>query len=345
MTKDNNNLKFYFIDEEYLDFLRNPLIGDEKVPNTKYLNREKFFISTGFVQNGFEYFAPVSSSVNPNNKFEYSMYDEYSNKYVASVKLNYMIPVPNGVYKRLTMSSLQNDLRYKSLVSKEFNFYNTNKAAISNLVNEVYKLNNGEIANVNNFIKLENAAKQFDVEAHIANKMQKKYQLTDTQIKNARTLFNEKSKMNDTLTLEKVIRIAIKNDTKNSFAPEIKAMVDKEEQVRVFYVEGKVGKTVKTSLQQVQPKDPVDEKSKLTPGQFAVAERLADEKGKTTEEVVKVFSHMRSDGFLVEKKPKAAMQTAAAKAVAKTLDKKPVSKTQEKIAPKQPKKNNSQNSR
>ncbi|MCM1403960.1 MAG: hypothetical protein NC133_00400 [Prevotella sp.] len=103
--------------------------------------------------------------------------------------------------------------------------------------------------------------------------------------------------------------------------------------------------TVKTSLQQDKSKESVDKKSELTPGQFAIAERLADKKGKPTEEVVKVMLHVRNDDILAEKKAKAPMQTVAAKTVARALEKKPVTKTQEKIAPKQPKKNNSQNSR
>lgn len=260
MTNDeNSNFKFYYVDEEYLDFLRNPEWGDEQVPNTVYKDRNKFFIKIGFTKNGLEYLAPVSSSVNFNNNFEFDMYDPDVGKYVSTVKLNYMIPVPEGVYSRLVMSSLK-DKKYRRFVSKEFDFYKEekNKIQILDLANEVYGLR-GQINNIIDFAKLEKAAGNFDVRAHIANKAQKKYKLTDNQIAKAQKLFDEKSKTDPSLTLDKVICIAIHNDKDNSFDPEIKAMVDKQMQMRVFYVKGKPTELKKISTKYgISPEKCVD---------------------------------------------------------------------------------------
>ena len=240
MTKDESTkFRFCYIDDEYLNYLRNPEIGDDKVPENEYETRKKFFMDTGFVKNGLRYFAPISSKVKLENDYEFRMLDEQGKKYVSAIKLNFMIPVPEGLYERLVMSSLNNNIKYKNLVSLELRFFNENKTAIQNLVNTVYNLDNPDHEHIIDFAKLEKAAGNFDVKAHIANKAQKKYKLTDNQIAKAQKLFDEKSKTDPSLTLDKVICIAIHNDKDNSFDPEIKAMVDKQMQMRVFYVKGK----------------------------------------------------------------------------------------------------------
>lgn len=242
MTNEKDkDFKFYYIDDEYLNYLRNPEYGDEKVPENDYKTRKKFFIKTRFVKNGFEYFVPVSSKVKLNNDYEYRVKDESGKRYVAALKMNFMIPVPEGVYSRLSISSLKNDPQYRDLVLLEHKRINEdkNKANILNYVNTAYSSGALDLDHVVDFIKLEKAAASFDVRAHIANKAQKKYKLTDNQIAKAQKLFDEKSKADPSLTLDKVICIAIHNDKDNSFDPEIKAMVDKQMQMRVFYVKGK----------------------------------------------------------------------------------------------------------
>ena len=263
----NDELKFYYIDEEYLNFLRDSENGDKQVPKSKYPKREKFFIDTGFVKNSLRYFAPVSSHVNMSNQYEYRFYNDKKQKYVSAVKMNFMVPVPEKVYRRLTMKFLRETQTedYVKLVSTEFNHYNERevKNKIFNLFNTVYelKIDNPELNHINNFAKLEKAAGNFDVKAHIANKAQKKYKLTDNQIAKAQKLFDEKSKTDPSLTLDKVICIAIHNDKDNSFDPEIKAMVDKQMQMRVFYVKGKPTELKKISTEYgIPPEKCVDMK-------------------------------------------------------------------------------------
>lgn len=61
------DLKFYYVKQEYIEYLKNAEMkarGFTCVPNTNYANREKFFYGTVLTKsNGINYFVPVSSQI------------------------------------------------------------------------------------------------------------------------------------------------------------------------------------------------------------------------------------------------------------------------------------------
>lgn len=96
---------------------------------------------------------------------------------------------------------------------------------------------------------------------------------------------------------------------------------------------------VKTSLQQ----DPLQEKYKLTTEQFTAAKKLAEKENASLEKTIQKNIIQAPDGrFDAAVKVQIIAQT---KAEERAKKQKPETKTQEKSVPKQPKKNNAQNSR
>lgn len=308
MTNEkDSDFKFYYIDDEYLDFLRNPEWGDDKVPKNDYTTRKKFFIKTGLIKNGLEYFVPVSSKVKLSNNYEYRVKDESGQRYVAAVKANFMIPVPEGVYSRLSMSALKNDPQYKNLVRLEHERINEeeNKTAILDYVNMTYTFGGSDLEHVVNFAKLENVAANYDVETHNAKRLQKKYKLNDSQIATMRAKYDELVKTDNPVGLEKIIRNTIHNAKAGVFDPEIKAMVDQaEERVRVFCPKGKNVKPVYTSIQPEQSKKPelpaelkeISSKYGISPEKCVAMKKVADKSKLDVKVVARSFVYDAKDG-------------------------------------------------
>ncbi|MCM1404636.1 MAG: hypothetical protein NC133_04030 [Prevotella sp.] len=101
--------------------------------------------------------------------------------------------------------------------------------------------------------------------------------------------------------------------------------------------------TVKTSLQEEKQRNPLIEKYKLTDEQFAAAEKVATKDKKDLEKMIRKNIEFAKDGEY-DAGVKAQVLAEQAKARAER-QKQPAPKTQEKIAPKQPRKNTAQNSR
>ena len=65
--KKYNRLSFFYVDENYADFLRQNY--DSRIPNitSKEYSNKKFFIGIVMKINGFDYLAPVSSNIGMKN--------------------------------------------------------------------------------------------------------------------------------------------------------------------------------------------------------------------------------------------------------------------------------------
>lgn len=119
-----NRLGFYTINERYIEYLKR---FDQRVPDVKYNNRDKFFAGALFKVNGAFYFAPVSS-YKQDDAFTMNEKIVIDNKVSASVRCNYMIPVPEGEFALKDFSTENNDYQY--LVRKELEYCQTNQQAI-----------------------------------------------------------------------------------------------------------------------------------------------------------------------------------------------------------------------
>ena len=137
MQKQNKNelLDFYYIDAKYADFMRDKSLGDARVPYTVYPKREKFFIGVVFKIGDFNYFAPVSSNKEM-NPAAISIID--GNESLGSVRINFMFPVIDGVYKQFIIANIK-DRKYKRLVEKQYRFCNKFREQIRGLAQVIYE--------------------------------------------------------------------------------------------------------------------------------------------------------------------------------------------------------------
>jgi hypothetical protein len=132
--KKIDRLKFYYIDENYADFLRSKY--DKRVPNTKGENYkyDKFFIGVVLRVNNWEYFAPVSS-YKQDNALTFNIRDAEGDP-IASVRPNYMFPVVKGVYKPVIIKNFKGF--YKYFLQEELRYCNKHRAEICDIANNVY---------------------------------------------------------------------------------------------------------------------------------------------------------------------------------------------------------------
>lgn len=151
-------LKFYEVDSEYIEFLREN--GDEKIPHIDYKKHKKFFCGIVLTINSFNYFAPVSSY----NKKAHTVFlikdkDRKTKelKPISSLRFSFMFPCPIEYLNQKDFS--KEDEKYQNLLRKELHYCNINREKIKKLANEVYKLGMKEETrkkfNICNFKKLE----------------------------------------------------------------------------------------------------------------------------------------------------------------------------------------------
>jgi protein AbiQ len=132
--KNIDRLKFYYIDENYANFLRSKY--DKRVPNTKGENYkyDKFFIGVVLRVNNWEYFAPVSS-YKQDNALTFNIKDT-DGDFIASVRPNYMFPVVKGVCKPVVIKSFKGF--YKYLLQEELRYCNKHRGEICDMANKIY---------------------------------------------------------------------------------------------------------------------------------------------------------------------------------------------------------------
>jgi len=154
-------LKFYYVESDYLDFLRDSILGDVHIPFIDYKNK-KFFIGVVLQIGNHKYFAPVSSYKEINSA---TFNIVRRKKIMSSIRLNYMFPVVDGVYKKVDFNTIQ-DKAYKNIVETEYRICNDNLDTIKNIANKIYTMRkNGKIridgVYINDFSKLERRASEY----------------------------------------------------------------------------------------------------------------------------------------------------------------------------------------
>lgn len=135
-------MDFYKINEEYNKFLQKyekEHRGITKVPNIRYINRNKFAFGAVLIVNDIKYYVSVSSFV---KKQEANILirvagDEQEIK--GSLRFNYMIPVPDCCIERLIIKDVE-DEKYRILLNKEYKFCIDNEERIQKKANKIYEM-------------------------------------------------------------------------------------------------------------------------------------------------------------------------------------------------------------
>lgn len=170
-------MKIVELDKDYINYLR----GFDKFvlkPDGKDYKKERKYLGVVFSYDCFDYFIPFSS---PDKKDDYDkdgkirkssmvvirMVDKKEKaKLLGTLRLNSMIPIYNkDVIKEYDILE-ENDIFYKSLLFKEYNFIKENKEIIITKAKKLYdlKVNNSKIPMLNfvcNFKLLEEKSLEY----------------------------------------------------------------------------------------------------------------------------------------------------------------------------------------
>ena len=159
-------LRFYEIDEKYIDFLSH--YSEHLFHNAKIQqNYSRKYIGILFEINGMKYFAPLSS-FKPKHKRLSETIDFIKIGDMAVINLNNMIPVPEGIYVPKN-PNLETDQQYKNLLNNERRIIKQRTEQIINNAHSVYnhKLTNDEKSKLsqrcNDFRLLEEKCREFKI--------------------------------------------------------------------------------------------------------------------------------------------------------------------------------------
>ncbi|MDW0111520.1 type III toxin-antitoxin system ToxN/AbiQ family toxin [Sporosarcina aquimarina] len=154
------DFNFYEVDYNYIEYLKEI---DDKVPDIKYGENDKFFCGVVTEVNGFKYFAPISSFTRK-QKTNLMIYNS-NQETIASIRFCFMIPVDAKYLKIKSIEQVSTD-HYKKLLSTELSFCRKNKTRIQKAANRVYAYGtNPDHQQYNNccdFKKLEEMAKKYN---------------------------------------------------------------------------------------------------------------------------------------------------------------------------------------
>lgn len=117
------NLKLYYIDDDYIDYLR---MFDDKVPYNK--NRTRPYIGVVYKFEGVNYFAPLSSPKPKHLKINDKSVDVFKidNGKLGVVNLNNMLPTPLSCLTDV-LPTLKDDDKYKGLLIDQLNRINKDR--------------------------------------------------------------------------------------------------------------------------------------------------------------------------------------------------------------------------
>ncbi len=123
-------LKLYFIQSEYIDYLRkyDNIVAYNKVPNRPY-------IGVVYTYNGFNYFAPLSSPKKKHIAMNANMIDIFKIKdgELGIVNINNMIPCVMEVLTEAIPNIT--DKRYKALLENQLSYINSKRDILLKKVN------------------------------------------------------------------------------------------------------------------------------------------------------------------------------------------------------------------
>lgn len=129
-------LKFYEIDDFYIDYLRQ---FDDTVPKTKIENRKENRKYTGILFNidNMDYLAPLSSFKEKHNKIKEKI-DFIKIGNYAVVNLNNMIPVKKNVIHPVNFNNIK-DVKYRHLLQNEYKIIKDKSKKIFNNADILYR--------------------------------------------------------------------------------------------------------------------------------------------------------------------------------------------------------------
>lgn len=119
------NLKLYYIEDEYIDYLRQ---FDKKVAYNK--NKGRPYIGVVYSHEGSDYFVPLHSPKEKHKLINDKAVDIYKieDGKLGVININNMIPVPMNVLSEVLPTI--KDIKYKTLLENQLSFLNNNKRAL-----------------------------------------------------------------------------------------------------------------------------------------------------------------------------------------------------------------------
>lgn len=129
-----DRLKFYNIDDKYIDYLYQ---FDDKVPYNK--NQKRPYIGVIIEIDNIKYFAPLFSPKSTHKKYsDNPTYIKIGQDYVI-IRFNNMIPVVGDVLTPIDFNLIK-DIKYKNLLMAQNNFIQQNTEKIRNVAKKLYKM-------------------------------------------------------------------------------------------------------------------------------------------------------------------------------------------------------------
>ena len=115
-----NKLKWYVVDKEYVNYLRE---FDEKVENINYNKKLKPYIGILITIDEFDYYVPISSAKEKHYKIKEGIdfiKIKQDDKIIGVLNLNNMIPISNDNVKELEYKDIE---QYRNFTIIEKNHY------------------------------------------------------------------------------------------------------------------------------------------------------------------------------------------------------------------------------
>lgn len=133
-------LLFYTIDKNYIKYLSE---FDKHISyNKEEVGHSRPYLGIVLKIDDYEYFVPLYSYKEhyekyKNNSSFFFVYDR-KNRPLAIIKFSAMIPVPKNINVTKLLEYNEQDKKYKSLISAEYRYINSNKKEIYRRANKMY---------------------------------------------------------------------------------------------------------------------------------------------------------------------------------------------------------------
>lgn len=136
-----DKLNFFTVDLQYVNYLKNierEKRGFSRVPDIDYgkQHKTKFLCGVVLKVDGMSYYVPVTSY--KQQKPDNFLIKSASGQVVASLRFNYMFPVPDELVWVRVISS-EPDLAYRALLAQELRYCIKNQKTIQHLAERTYK--------------------------------------------------------------------------------------------------------------------------------------------------------------------------------------------------------------
>lgn len=129
-----DRLKFYTIDNDYIDYLHE---FDSKVPFSK--NRKRPYIGIIIIINDIKYFAPLFSPKLSHKKYsDNPTYIKIGTQY-GIIRFNNMIPVKDECLRYIDFNCIE-DYKYRNLLIAQNNFIQKNTNRIREKAKKLYEI-------------------------------------------------------------------------------------------------------------------------------------------------------------------------------------------------------------